>query len=112
MFCLLFLWDILILIWIDGHGTFVLLSPMIPFGKLYFKTVVFPNCSRFFFINIIFDLVSVRVLLFRESDSRGKKLLFDSKSVERRELQPNEGEGKISTVTEICVSVSWEKNIA
>jgi len=42
--------------------------------------------------------VSVRVLLFRESDSRGKKLLFDSKSVDRRELQPNED---ISGYTEV-----------
>ena len=47
------------------------------------------DCNSFIKINLNCYLGSVRVVLFRECERKGKKLLFDSSTVERHRLSGN-----------------------
>ena len=50
----------------------------------------------------------VRVILFRECDRKGKKLLFDSNTVERHELTGNFEEDNLELYTEVGEGVGFK----
>jgi len=61
------------------------------------KLIYFFSLSFFFFSQFPFDATQVRVLLYREDDSHGRRLLFDSHALQKvtlKEFSAATGSGK------------------